>query len=89
MANLDPCAAESQILLIPPHFVHIGLILKRQVQVLPVHYYIELIIGPLFLPTCSQVLMCDLFAGMESEGLQDISCDFTPPYYQRHIFYEQ
>jgi hypothetical protein len=79
VANLDPHATESQILLRPPNLVHVGLILERQVQVLPVHC-IELIIRPLILPARSQVLTCNLFAGVESERGQYISCDFISPY---------
>ncbi len=84
-ANLDPHATESQILLRPPNLVHVGLILERQVQVLPVHC-IELIVRPLILPACSQVLTRNLFAGVESERGRCISCDFISPYNQRHIF---
>ena len=84
-ANLDPCATEFQILLRPPN---VGLILECQVQVLPVHC-IELIVRPLILPACSQVLTHDLFAGVESERGRYISCDFISPYYQCHIFFRE
>ena len=87
-ANLDPCATESQILLRPPNLVHVGLILERQVQVLPVHC-IELIVRPLILPARFQVLTRDLFAGVESERGRYISCDFISPYYQCHIFFRE
>ncbi len=87
-ANLHPCATESQILLRPPNLVLVGLILERQVLVLPVHC-IELILRPLTFSACSQVLTRDLFAGVESERGRYISCDCISPYYQPHIFFRE